>query len=169
MGPIEKPLLSRRRLLQALAAVPLVSAWSCTDILPGLSIVHGAFNTVCLERNGKKLLIDSGELTSAPGGIVPEWALYTHHHRDQASGAPRLAAAGAKVVVPLDEKRFFEDAHAFWDSADNIFDHRYNFRPHLFTLREPVPVTRAVKGGDRIEWEGLTIEVIDTPGPRAAP
>ena len=43
------------------------------------------------------------------------------------------------------EKHFFDQANQFWDSADNILDHRYDFRPHLFTLRDSVPVARAVK------------------------
>ena len=27
-----------------------------------------------------------------------EWALHTHHHRDQCWGTPRLRAAGARVA-----------------------------------------------------------------------
>ena len=132
--------------------------------MPGLSVLSGSVNTVCLEHNGKTLLIDSGDLTSAPDGRVPEWALYTHHHRDQASGAPRLAASGTRILVPVKERHLFEDAQIFWDEADTILDHRYNFRPHLFTLRESVPVARALQGGDTHTWQGLTFEVIETPG-----
>jgi glyoxylase-like metal-dependent hydrolase (beta-lactamase superfamily II) len=155
---------SRRQLLQAAAGVPLLAAHPRQEILPGLSIYPGCVNAALVERNGKKLLIDSGELTTAPGGGVADWALYTHHHRDQASGAPRLAAAGTRIVVPLKEKRLFENVHAFWKEADTILDHRYDFRPHLFTLRESVAVARAVQGGDTHQWEGLTFEVIGTPG-----
>ena len=155
---------SRRQLLQAAAGVPLLAASTRDEILPGLGILPGSVNTAKLERNGKKLLIDSGDLTTAPDGGVAEWALYTYHHRDQASGAPHLAAAGTQILVLLKEKRLFEDAHTFWNEADNTLDHRYNFRPHLFTLRESVPVARAVQGGDTHTWEGLTFEVIDTPG-----
>ena len=50
-----------------------------------------------------------------------------------------------KVAVPFREKMFFDEAHRFWDSADNIIDHRYDFRPHLFTLRDSVPVARALQ------------------------
>ena len=155
---------SRRQLLLAAAGVPLLAANTHQEILPGLSILPGSVNAVLVERNGKKLLIDSGELTTAPGGGVADWALYTHHHRDQASGAPALAAAGTRILVPLKERRFFEDARTFWNEADNILDHRYNFRPHLFTLRESVPVARALQGGESHQWEGLTFEVVDTPG-----
>jgi glyoxylase-like metal-dependent hydrolase (beta-lactamase superfamily II) len=134
------------------------------QVLPGLQLLKGSVNSALLERKGQKLLIDSGEIEAAPGGGVIDWAFFTHHHRDQCSSVSRLAATGTKVAVPVSEKHFFDEAHRFWDSADNILDHRYDFRPHLFTMRESVPVTRAVKGGDVHEWEGLKFQVIDTPG-----
>jgi len=127
-------------------------------------VLNGAVNSALLERNGRKLLIDSGEIDNAPGGGSVDCVLFTHHHRDQCASVSRLAAAGTKVIVPAKESRFFEGAQEFWDSADNIIDHRYDFRPHLFTLRDSVPVTRAVKEGDTHEWEGLRFQVIDTPG-----
>jgi len=157
--------LSRRQLLQVAAAgIPLVAASARREVLPGLSVLPYSVNTALVERNKKKLLIDSGDLTRPPDGGVADWAMYTHHHRDQASGASHLVAAGTQILVPLKERPLFEDANAFWNDADNILDHRYNFRPHLFTLRESVPVTRAVQGGEAHKWEGLTFEVIDTPG-----
>jgi glyoxylase-like metal-dependent hydrolase (beta-lactamase superfamily II) len=167
---------SRRGFLELAALTPLLrlgepffqgaaSGLAVTEqILPGLRLIKASVNTAVLERNGKKLLVDSGDLVSTPGGGVAERVLFTHHHRDQASGASRLAASGSRLVVPSRETQFFSDADGFWAAADGIFDHRYNFRPHLFTLRESVQVSHAVKGGDIHEWEGLKFEVIDTPG-----
>jgi glyoxylase-like metal-dependent hydrolase (beta-lactamase superfamily II) len=140
------------------------NSFTIEQVLPGLQLLKGAVNSALLERNGRKLLIDSGETNAAPGGGSIDWALFTHHHRDQCSSVSRLVAAGTKLVVPLREKHFFDEANQFWDSADNILDHRYDFRPHLFTLRASVPVTRTVKGGDVHEWEGLKFQVIETPG-----
>ena len=162
---------SRRAFLQAAATAPLLlfrtSIYGQTgseEVLPGLRLLRSSVNTAILERNGRKLLIDSGALVSTPGGGVAEWALFTHHHRDQASAVSHLAASGSKVIVPAREEHFFRDADAFWASADTIFDHRYDFRPHLFTLRDSVSISRAVKGDDTHEWKGLKFEVIDTPG-----
>jgi glyoxylase-like metal-dependent hydrolase (beta-lactamase superfamily II) len=167
---------SRRSFLQAVATVPWLPAvgsllprlanpsTSFEEILPGLSLCRGSVNTALIQPNNKKLLIDCGEITSVPDGGAPEWVLFTHHHRDQASGISQLAASGTKVIVPSGEKHFFAAAREFWDSADSILDHRYDFRPHLFTLRDSVPVNHAVSGGDVHEWEGLRFEVIDTPG-----
>jgi glyoxylase-like metal-dependent hydrolase (beta-lactamase superfamily II) len=167
---------TRRTFVKSAAALPLLwrtdggagtkfqNSFTIEQVLPGLRLLKGAVNSALLERNGRKLLIDSGETDAAPGGGSIDWALFTHHHRDQCSSVSRLVATGTKLVVPLREKHFFDEASRFWDSADNILDHRYDFRPHLFTLRASVPVTRTVKGGDVHEWEGLKFQVIETPG-----
>ena len=133
------------------------------QVVPGLQILRNSVNSALLERNGKTLLIDSGEIDAA-GNRVIDWALFTHHHRDQCSSVSRLVRKGTKVAVPVRERMFFDEADRFWDSADNILDHRYDFRPHLFTLRDSVPVARALQGGDVHEWEGLKFRVLDTPG-----
>jgi glyoxylase-like metal-dependent hydrolase (beta-lactamase superfamily II) len=124
----------------------------------GVRVFPDVVNVGVLERNGKKLLIDCGE--GGVGGPV-DWILITHHHRDQWSGARKL---GGRVAVPEAERRFFERAEEFWDQADAILDHRYDFRPHVFTGRESVPVARGLRGGEVFEWEGLKIEAIATPG-----
>ena len=159
---------SRRKFLRTAAAIPLASlvrgAAEIEEIFPGLRIVRGAVNTALFLRNGRTLLIDSGELASTPGGGAAEWVLFTHHHPDQASAGPSLAATGVKVVVPAAERRFFEHAQEVWDAADKQLHHDMNCRPNLTTLRDPIPVTLAVKDGDVHVWEGLRFEVIGTPG-----
>ena len=76
-------MLTRRQLLRSAAALPFLAAAQAEEVLPGLRILPRAVNTAVFERNGKTLLIDSGELQKSPA----EWALFTHHHPDQASGA----------------------------------------------------------------------------------
>jgi glyoxylase-like metal-dependent hydrolase (beta-lactamase superfamily II) len=131
------------------------------EIVPGVSLLRGCVNTAVFGRNGKKLLIDSGEIRSLAG---TDWILFTHHHPDQASGARHLAAAGAKVIVPFAEKRFFENPAEVWDGADARLDHDYNCRPDFLTLRDSVPVTLALRNGEVHTWEGLKFEAIETPG-----
>jgi glyoxylase-like metal-dependent hydrolase (beta-lactamase superfamily II) len=171
----QHPDSNRRAFLKKAAVLPLLwtvdskshalaQSAAVEQVLPGLRLLRNSVNSALFERNGKKLLIDSGEIDDAPGGGVVDWALFTHHHRDQCSSVSRLVRKGTKLSVPIREKRFFDEADRFWDSADNLVDHRYDFRPHLFTLREPVPIARAVQGGDVHEWEGLTFRVLETPG-----
>jgi glyoxylase-like metal-dependent hydrolase (beta-lactamase superfamily II) len=129
----------------------------------------GVVNVGVVRRNGKVLLVDCGE-----GSIVEaakslqlgaiDWVLCTDHHRDKCSGAPLLKKAGVKIAVPAAEALLFRDATSFWLTADNIIDHRYNFRPDLLVLRESVNPDRLINPGDTFSWEGLEIKVVGTPG-----
>jgi len=114
------------------------------EIASGLTVIKGSVNTAVLERNGKQLLIDSGEITSPPRAGAVEWALFTHHHRDQASGALRLTVSGTKLAVPAAERRFFEDAFRFWDSADNYSGPPLRFPASLVYIAR----VRACESGD---------------------
>ncbi|MBI4219336.1 MAG: MBL fold metallo-hydrolase [Chloroflexi bacterium] len=165
------PIWTRRDVLElaaALAAAPVAAARdgaaSPADILPGLRLLPNSVNTALFERNGRRLLIDSGEVEKVPGGSGADWVLVTHHHRDQAARLHLLAARGVRIAVPALEERYFSNARGFWDGADTILDHRYDFRPHVFTPRDSVRVSRALRGGEVFEWEGLRFEVLDTPG-----
>jgi hypothetical protein len=60
------------------AGLPLVCV--ARGILPGLRLLDRSVNTAPFERNGEKLLIDSGEQEAVPGGA--EWLLFTHHPPD---------------------------------------------------------------------------------------
>ena len=132
------------------------------EILPGLRIWKGSVNTVALERNEKTLLIDPGNFAAAPGGGPVDLVLVTHHHRDQATRLSELANNGAQVIVPKKEESLFSNAEAFWQSWD---PYRFStYRPHTFTQLSSSSVTKSVQDGDQIEWEGLTIGVIETPG-----
>lgn len=147
--------LTRREFLAGMGGLALAGEVS---LAPGLRIHRDVVNVGVLERNGKRLLIDCGE--GEVDGPV-DWLLCTHHHRDQWSGAPRL---GCKIAVPQAEEHFFAQAEEFWDRADAILDHRYNFRPHLFTGRESVSIARTLRDGESFEWEGVRIEALATPG-----
>lgn len=151
-------MLTRRHLLRGLAAAPWLA--NAQQVVPGLRIVRGAVNTALVERNGRTLPIDSGDIAGSPA----EWAIFTHHHPDQASGAGRLAASGTKIGVPAEERVYFEDPQSVWDAADKRLDHDYNCRPDLITLREPIPVTAAWRDGDAHHWQGLEFVVLATPG-----
>ena len=147
-------------LASAVAATP-GSTPTREEIFPGLFLIKGCVNTAVFERNGRTLLIDSGELTAAPNGGPVDWVLVTHHHRDQASHVDRLVAAGAKLVVPAVEEKLFSDAEDFWKAQRHTLT---SFRPSRFTRRESVPVARTVRAGDTLEWEGLKFQTIETPG-----
>ena len=138
-------------------------------VSPHVRVYHEVVNVGVIQKNGKTILIDSGEgavlsVLKRLGNPSIEWVLYTHHHRDQCSGAARLKSAGVKIAVPAAETRFFRDATDFWLEADKLIDHRYNFRPDVFVLRESVAPDREFQPGEVFEWEGLQFQVVPTPG-----
>ena len=156
-------------ILDVLAAIGQTLPPRVTLVTEHVKIYRDVVNVGLIQSNGKALLIDSGESSifqSARELAIPsiEWVLYTHHHRDQCSGALQAKRAGAKIAVPAAESKFFRDATEFWLSADKILDHRYNFRPDLFVLRESVVPDREFQPGEVFHWEGIEIRVVPTPG-----
>lgn len=139
------------------------------SITPHVLIYHGAVNVAVIRRHGRALLIDSGDgsvlqaVRTAGIGHV-DWVLYTDHERDHCGGAALLKGAGVKIAVPEGEVRFFHNATEFWQSADKVINHRYDFRPDLSVLRSSVLPNRTIHPNEFFSWEGLRIQVVATPG-----
>jgi glyoxylase-like metal-dependent hydrolase (beta-lactamase superfamily II) len=137
---------------------------------PHVGIFHEAINVAVIQRNGKSLLIGSGdgavlEAAKKLGIGSIEWVLYTDHHRDQCASAALLKKAGVKIAVPAGEAEFFKNATGIWESADTILYDRMTFRPDLFILRSSVVPDGELQAGEVFHWEGLDIQVVPTPGP----
>jgi glyoxylase-like metal-dependent hydrolase (beta-lactamase superfamily II) len=134
-----------------------------------VGLYRDVVNVGVIRKNGKALLIDSGEGSVLNEGRKLrlgsiEGVLYTHYHRDQCSGAPALKKAGVKINVPASEARFFRNATEFWLEANSILNHRYNFRPEIMVLRESVAPDHELRPEDAFQWEGIPIRVVATPG-----
>jgi glyoxylase-like metal-dependent hydrolase (beta-lactamase superfamily II) len=135
-----------------------------------VGIYPEATNVAVIQRNGKSLLIGSGDGTVLAAaqklGINSiEWVLYTDHHRDQCAGAALLKRAGARIAVPAAEAEYFKNATRIWEGADSILYDRMDFRPDLFILRSSVEPDRELKAGEVFHWESLDFQVVPTPGP----
>jgi glyoxylase-like metal-dependent hydrolase (beta-lactamase superfamily II) len=129
----------------------------------------GVVNVGVIQHNGKTLLIDCGRgsiLEAAKKSQIGsvDWVLFTDHHRDKSAGSSAMKNAGAKLAVPAAEESLFRGATEFWLNADNIIDHRYDFRPDLLVLRESVVPDHLIKPGETFSWEGLQIHAIATAG-----
>src|ERR1035438_5739576 len=86
-GNIEYPLTAARPRLEA--------------ITEQVSIYRDVVNVGIIRKNGKTLLIDSGDASilreaEALGLGSIDRVLYTHYHRDLCSGVPQLKKAGVK-------------------------------------------------------------------------
>ena len=138
------------------------------ELSPHLAVYQGPINVGILHAENSSLLIDCGDGSVADalpslGVQQVERILFTHHHRDQACGAPSLIKAGAKVVVPAAERDWFADVGKYWNDRKSRWD-IYNFHPHRLMLTESIPVADTVAPGDQLTWHDAMITVLATPG-----
>jgi glyoxylase-like metal-dependent hydrolase (beta-lactamase superfamily II) len=137
---------------------------SITRISEHLYVHHGVINVGILRDGDRALLIDFGEgsVKSSLNGLgikTVEAVLFTHHHRDQASGLTDKMRVG----VPMQEYKWFAEVESYWNDPSYRW-HIYNVHPHNLMLAESIPVTDSYKEGDTIKFGNATISVIDTPG-----
>ncbi len=177
---------TRRRFLgqasaaTALAAMPVspAPAAAAPPCKPGRLVKLSEHLTVCQgpiqvgiirdDATRKALLIDCGDgrVAESLGALGIEGidrVLFTHHHRDQACGAHKLAEAGARIVVPEAEREYFEKPEAYWQNPRSRW-HIYNFHPHHRMLAEPVGVDATCKPGQEIAFGTARLGVLHTPG-----
>ena len=94
-----------------------------------------------------------------------EWVLFTHHHREQCQGHPKLNPWKAQVAVPEKERALFEHPADFckWKPSlgdqFTVYGSRYA-RPPV----EPLTVNRAFNATDTFTWRGHEFWCLDTPG-----
>jgi len=94
-----------------------------------------------------------------------EWVLFTHHHREQTQGYPRLKNTGAKVAVPEVEKALFETPLNFRKMAPTLSDaftvHGASYvRPGI----TPIKTDKTFAKMDDFTWQGTELWCIETAG-----
>jgi glyoxylase-like metal-dependent hydrolase (beta-lactamase superfamily II) len=137
------------------------------SISPHLHWTEDTCSVYLLRQGDQGLLIDCGtdlrpsHLADSPGGMVDR-LLLTHFHRDQCAGFGEWQAAGAEVVIPFAERRFFEEADLLRASYDT-FD---NYTAYYSTSGPLSDVRGAAYAHDyaRLEWGDISIDVIPLPG-----
>lgn len=112
------------------------------------------------------LIIDpgSGAIADAlwEAGYEVEWALHTHHHRDQCWGTSELAENGVQVAVPEHEEFLFEDVDTFW-AKKRLYDN-YNDRSTFFSVGAPIPVDATLDDYESFEWRSREFAVLPARG-----
>ena len=94
-----------------------------------------------------------------------EWVLFTHHHREQTQGYPRLKNTSAKVAVPEVEKALFETPMNFRKMAPALSDtftvHGASYvRPGI----TPIKADKTFAKMDDFTWQGIELWCIETAG-----
>ncbi|MCX6902603.1 MAG: MBL fold metallo-hydrolase [Verrucomicrobia bacterium] len=160
-------------LVAALASVSAVAAGLAPvdpKRAPGLFVWTDTCNVYVLRDGEAALLIDLGdgsvlEHLKELGVKRVEWVLFTHHHREQCQGAPRLKGSGARVAGPEAERGLFERPADFRKMKVSLGDkftiHGSSYvRPPI----QPVVLDRAFKTNDTFTWHGREFLCLETRG-----
>lgn len=139
-----------------------------TQLSENIFVYHGCCNVGIVRAGDRALLIDCGNgdvqpTLTALGITTIERILFTHHHRDSASGVTKLATPTTQIGVPAAERPWFEQVERFWHDPQMRW-HLYNVHPHNLMLAASVPVQEAYTAGDQVQWGDVTITVFSTPG-----
>ena len=138
----------------------LCHAAGIVELSPKVTVCRDSANGVFISKDERTLVIygdPSGNLKRA------DKVLFTHNRRDVVWSGRVLVDNGAESVVPAKEADSFSKAEDFWTSFTEARFHDY----HQQTTKVPIKPLRAdrkVAEGDTINWQGLEIKVIDTPG-----
>ena len=148
------------RIILAFALISLSRADSICKLSPHVSICQDSTNGVFIEIDEQVLVIygDPGECLKKADKV-----LFTHSRRDVVWAGRALVENGAESVVPLGEVDNFTKVDDFWTA---FVKDRYRDSGQQTTkiLTEPLRVNHTVRGGDTINWQNVSVRVLDTPG-----
>ena len=122
--------------------------------------MQGPANGAAIERDGYRIVFygdPRGEFENV------EKVLLTHHRRDVAWAALGPAGRGARVVAPAAELPLIANAEGFWEEFRATRFHDYA-QQSTKVLAEDLQVHEPARGGRPVDWRGLTIQTLDTPG-----
>ena len=163
-GAFEKDRWRRAAAQSAVFAAGLFCLPGCTESggrLPAeIRFLAGPVNGAAITRGGANLVFygdPNGELESA------EKVFFTHHRRDVVWAGRALAAKGAAVVAPAAERAYFDGAAEFWKRFRTERFHDYA-QQSTKILAEALPIDEPAVGGRTINWRGIAVETLDTPG-----
>ena len=126
----------------------------------GFMLATGPVNGVSIERDGHRVVF-YGDPDDKLQDV--EKLFLTHHRRDVAWAALPLADKGVRVVAPAAELPFFNVAEGFWQEFRGTRFHNYA-QQSTKILTKNLTVQEPAVSRSPIDWRGLTIEVLDTPG-----
>jgi glyoxylase-like metal-dependent hydrolase (beta-lactamase superfamily II) len=163
-----------RLLLPLLLLVPpvqAVSGFSQPDAArhPDLYLWTDTCNVWVIKDGDAALLIDLGdgsvlERLGEIGVKTVEWVLFTHHHREQCQGAPKLPK-GVKIGGPEAERDLFQNPSKYRKMQVRLSD-RYTVHGASYVRPpvHPVALDRGFGRMDTFEWRGREFWCLETKG-----
>jgi len=140
------------------------------DLSPDLFIWTDTCNVYVLRDEDAALLIDLGDgsvLDRLPEIGVPhvDWVLFTHHHREQNLGGPRLRGTGTRTAAPEAERALFEQPTDFRRMQVRLGDpHTVHGASYVRPPIQPIPLDRTLADREIVTWRGHEFECLATPG-----
>src|SRR5207237_3016082 len=88
--------------------------------------------------------------------------LLTHHHRDQAQGLARAAAAGARIWAPPFDAPLVTEMDTHWQSRPLDVD--YDLREDRFSPLHSLPIDGTVPEYRTARFGAFEVTTLPTPG-----
>ena len=143
----------------------LILAGTCRaeDIIqlsPHVTVNQNSTNGVFITKDERTLVIYGD-----PGGNLKkaDMVFFTHNRRDVVWAGRDLVNNGAESVVSAKEAESFSKAGDFWTSFIKARFGDYHQQTTKIPI-EPLRVDHKVNGGDTLNWQDLSVKVLDTPG-----
>ena len=125
-----------------------------------ITVNHSSVNGVIVEKDGHSLVIYGDPEDRIE---CADMVLFTHCRRDIVWAGRKLIENKALSVAPKAEMDCFTKAETFWSELITKRFHDYAQQTTKLPT-ESIKIDRGVSGGDTIQWRGVTIVVLDTPG-----
>ncbi len=127
---------------------------------PHVTVYPGTVNSVAIEKANRRLVVYGDPAHRFDQADI---VLGTHARRDVAESARALVAGGASFVVSAQEADAYAGARDFWNEFVERRFHDYA-QQSTRLLAEPLRFDRTVQQGDIIAWQGISVQVVETPG-----
>jgi glyoxylase-like metal-dependent hydrolase (beta-lactamase superfamily II) len=149
------------RVFLVLTAIAGVCAGAANEVLSrSVTVSTGAINGVCIERSGHRLVIYGDPLQRWK---TADMVLLSHSRRDVVWAARAMVEGGAKSIVPAREQEQFSKVEDFWTSFWEKRFHDYD-QQSTRIITTSLRVDQTVQEGTPLPWQGLEVQVLDTPG-----
>ncbi len=137
---------------------------------PDLFVWTDTCNVYVLRAGDAAILIDLGD-----GSVLDhlgeigvrrvEWALFTHHHREQCQGVAKLQSWKPQIAAPEAERALFEDPMRFRKAKPSLGDaHTVYGASYVRPPIEPIRLDRTFIDLDAFTWRGRELRCLDTKG-----